>query len=330
MRIATSIALILASISCLAHAGEQPTTKAKVSAMVQRSLNYVQTQGDAWREKRDCVSCHRVSFTIWSLNRAQEQGYKLEESAANDIREWATKWPNLLKAERRTDAKKSSTLHDQNDAIGQLILGRSKNEKLNADWVDDYRESLFHSQQENGSWKAAGQLPTQKRSVRETNEVSTQWAMLALADYGEQNAKVHAAIQKANKWLGDETQPESTEWWATRLLTTRQFGENSTADEIKSKLLDLQHEDGGWSWLINEKSDALATGIVLYALARDGVPLEDPVVTKAVEFLARTQRENGSWAVNGTKTKSRNRVTETASYWGTCWAVIGVLEFSRE
>jgi Tol biopolymer transport system component len=41
-------------------------------------------------------------------------------------------------------------------------------------------------------------------------------------------------------------------------------------------------------------------------------------------FLAKSQSEDGSWAVRGTKQNAKDRVEATSTFWGTCWAVIGL------
>jgi hypothetical protein len=46
-------------------------------------------------------------------------------------------------------------------------------------------------------------------------------------------------------------------------------------------------------------------------------------VERAVAFLVKTQREDGSWKVIGTK-KGADGETPTGTYWGTGWAVIGL------
>ena len=65
---------------------------------------------------------------------------------------------------------------------------------------------------------------------------------------------------------------------------------------------------------------------MLYALARDGFAPTDPAVTKARAFLMQTQRDDGSWAVKGTKENKKGNIEPTSVFWGTCWATIGLLE----
>jgi squalene-hopene/tetraprenyl-beta-curcumene cyclase len=113
---------------------------------------------------------------------------------------------------------------------------------------------------------------------------------------------------------------KSTEWHAVKLLL--QPGNKS----LRGELLKLQQPDGGWGWRTGEPSDAFGTGLALYALARSGLPASDGDVRRAITFLQTTQRPDGAWPVPSTRARDKNKVNATASYWGTAWAVIGLLE----
>jgi hypothetical protein len=52
----------------------------------------------------------------------------------------------------------------------------------------------------------------------------------------------------------------------------------------------------------------------------------DPAIARGRRFLVESQRADGSWAVRGTKKDKAKKVEPTATYWGTCWAVIGLAE----
>jgi N-acyl-D-amino-acid deacylase len=45
------------------------------------------------------------------------------------------------------------------------------------------------------------------------------------------------------------------------------------------------------------ESDAYATGIVLTALFRSGLPVDDPAYGRGVAHLIKTQKDDGSWYV---------------------------------
>jgi hypothetical protein len=58
-----------------------------------------------------------------------------------------------------------------------------------------------------------------------------------------------------------------------------------------------QRQDGGWSQIPTLGSDAYATGQVLVSLKEAGIPVSDPAYKRGVEFLLKTQLEDGSWHV---------------------------------
>ncbi len=96
-------------------------------------------------------------------------------------------------------------------------------------------------------------------------------------------------------------------------------------ESLRTSLLTRQHSDGGWGWLSEEPSDALATGMALHGLQRTG-GFSGDALARTQQFLISTQRPDGAWSVPGTKQASRERSTSTSDYWGTAWAVIGLLE----
>ena len=63
------------------------------------------------------------------------------------------------------------------------------------------------------------------------------------------------------------------------------------------RLLALQHRDGGWSQLPTMPSDAYASGQALYALRVAGAAASSDSYRKGVQYLLRTQLEDGTWYV---------------------------------
>lgn len=321
----------------LASPPEEPTEEL-ASRVIARSLPAIRKGGESWISDKDCLSCHRVSFQVWALNRAEERGFNTDHRQLAEWNSWATSWKNMVNPKRRAETTMEAALTSESDTVAQLLLGRPQKSakaanlersETQSNWIATYREHLAKAQRDDGSWAPAGQLPQQKRSLKETTEVTTMWSMLALGDSGMPAPELDTAHGRALKFL-TTTEPQSTEWLATRLLVERQFGSSVKADSLRKKLFQSQRADGGWGWLIEEKSDALGTGIALYALARDGVTFADTPVQRAVAFLAETQQPDGTWEVHGTKSGYRDSVVETASYWGTAWAAIGLLEFNPE
>jgi squalene cyclase len=68
-------------------------------------------------------------------------------------------------------------------------------------------------------------------------------------------------------------------------------------------LLNEQRPDGGWAQNANLASDAYATGLALHALAETGTPAAESAYKRGVDFLLRTQLEDGSWHVRSRAVK---------------------------
>jgi hypothetical protein len=75
----------------------------------------------------------------------------------------------------------------------------------------------------------------------------------------------------------------------------------ATPSELRHEtreLLALQRPDGGWAPLPRLESDAWATGHTLVALHQaGGISTAEPAYQRGVEFLLRTQFDDGSWWV---------------------------------
>ena len=95
----------------------------------------------------------------------------------------------------------------------------------------------------------------------------------------------------------------------------RKLGNAEKADRFRDGVRKLQRADGGWGWRCDEDSDALGTGIALYALAGDQLPPTHPAISNASRFLLKTQNADGSWSVRGTKQNKKDHVQTTATYW---------------
>ena len=323
-----ALLLFMLPFAFVQKSNAQDHAEKQIRSVIQKSIPFIEEGGSKWIESKKCVTCHQVTHMTWALNQADAYGFELNRESLKFSNEWSSKWMHMTSVESRETATREETLLKENDAIAALILGRTgaSTESEDPDWISQYRDSLIRSQMPDGHWEPQGQLPKQKRSQRETAEVSTMWALLAIATDPEAKAKHGKTFDNAIRWLGEQSNAKSVEWWSARLLLERKIGNDSSADRIRESLIGLQNTDGGWGWLASEESDAFGTGLAIYSLSKDGIRSEHESIRRAYRFLAGTQNENGSWSVRGTKKGNRKGFSRTAIYWGTCWATIGLIE----
>ncbi len=153
--------------------------------------------------------------------------------------------------------------------------------------------------------------------------------VLGLDTLEQPGDKVIESRDKALAWL-KKTPPNgkdpavSSEWYATRLILEKKFGDPNQVESLRDKILAAQQSDGGWGWLWADKSDAFGTGLSLYALSEVGVPSSHLAIEQGWKFLIETQTDNGSWVVNGTKTDTKDKPHPFSSFWGSTWALLGL------
>ena len=281
----------------------------------ERAIPYIEKEGTAWIKDRKCLTCHYVAFMVWSFHDAELRAFPIDKTR---LAEW-------------TDWSLNHAIGQGVEGPAQVLLARDRTDKSEktAKLVESLRDAIIKDQDKAGFWKPGGQLPSQKRPLTETTQVTTMWSVLALDTLDSPNETVIEARDKALEWL-KKTPPNandpatSSEWYAARLLIEKKFGDPKQVEALRDKVLGAQHPDGGWGWLWADKSDAFGTGLSLYALSQVGVPSSDPAIQQAWRFLIETQTDNGSWIVHGTKTATKDKPHPFSSFWGTTWALLGL------
>jgi hypothetical protein len=105
------------------------------------------------------------------------------------------------------------------------------------------------------------------------------------------------AVGRARNWLA-AARAEATEERAFRVLGLAWAdADKPIIDSAVRELVAAQRSDGGWAQTPTMTSDAYATGEALVALGQVGIGAGDASFRRGVEFLLRTQLEDGSWFV---------------------------------
>lgn len=297
-----------------------------VAEAVERSLPWLEEEGTWWIEKKECVSCHHTTFLVWAKDLALEAGLPVDGEILAGQRRWV--WEEFLSPRESNDDEAAEPAKeggysegkrkgDSNiEGVAQLLVSPS-GRHAPTETRRELAGMILSNRKDDGNWAPGGQLPRQKRPAEETGVVSNQWALAALRAEG------------LPEGVGDPRQPDdfaakTTEWFAMDAL----LEEGGVGRGGIGSLLARQNEDGGWSWIEGEGSGPMATGLALLALGRgEPTPEVSAAIARGRDYLVENQEEDGHWET--ISTKDRGKSTRVSDFWGTAWAVIGLLE-SRE
>ena len=297
---------------------------------VERGLPFMENVALKWQKEMKCAGCHLVTTNIWTQSEARSRGFKIQDEALDQLRDWAISWD-------KPEAENAAALEDR-DGSGSdlntvyLMLASTAAAKLDDKTAAALRKMsayILSRQAADGSWKLVDLLSP---PIIDVGEVQTMQALLALAaahDKGLVDEKAWtSARDRALAWLGKSKFLDQNQSWNLRVLVALRFGKAEEAQALVKQLLEQQNADGGWSQTRDRPSDSMATGQTLYALATAGVSSQDLAVQRAQAYLIGEQTEPsgknkqaGFWQVNS-RVGSKNIMTTT---FGTGWATLGLM-----
>lgn len=308
---------------------------------VQLSLKALEVSMLKFSQKTGCISCHQEGLGRIATGAARDYGFRLDPAVqrAQEGRiagALTALRPLHLQALKDPAAMKQVPLIEINEVTPGdtwLLAGMAAHKQPNNEATGAMAMVLARQQMPDGSWGfSLPRVPQQSSPF-----TFTALAVRSLRAYGLKPyaGEVTERLRRAKTWL--LTAPTQTsEDRASRLLGLKWAG--ATTEERGKAIEELradQRPDGGWSQLPALQSDAYATGQALYALRAAGdIPVTDPAYERGVQFLLRTQEEDGSWFVNKRALPLNlyfdagfpHGQSQYASFNATCWAMMALLE----
>jgi squalene cyclase len=268
-----------------------------VRVAIEKGLRRLDKGAANYVQKRQCFSCHHQATTVSALTSAGKRGFKIDparlpEQLAFTLKAYTSKKAEILKGRGIPGGNTEAAY-----ALFTLEQAGHKPDETTALLVG----YLLKRQRPDGSWPALAKRPPLEGSSFTNNALT----LAALKTYGLQTdktnteswKKVEQAAAKGKAWLLAHS-PKDTEDKMYRLRGLVAAGADPKEIEAaRAQLTKEQNADGSWSQLPGLKGDAYATAGVLLALRAAGVAPQEGVYQKAVKFLLRTQKEDGSWLV---------------------------------
>jgi len=246
------------------------------------AANFVMTGG--------CVSCHADHLNGIAVSAAKPLGipadYKLEARRA----EATATLRGLMEQEMFQLQDPPPGVDGMEFSLMQLAAANVP-PSLTIDSLVHYTAAL---QRKEGDWPLFGIVrpPLEDGSFTQTAKGIRSLRAYAIAG---RKAEFDDRVELAAKWL-EAAEPRTAEDRGMQLLGISWAGHKAPANRIQ-QLIAKQRPDGGWGQTDNLASDGYATGEALWALHETGTSASDPVYRRGVDFLLRTQEQDGTWHV---------------------------------
>jgi N-acyl-D-amino-acid deacylase len=305
--------LLLLAMPALLPAGDRD----RVSPAVRRSLELLQQTAATYTDQRDCFSCHHQALPSMAVALAASRGF--------DVNRPQLAWQGEFTA--NFFLQRSEKLEQGKGVPGGPYTAAYAAVQLAADGKRQPRASellvsyLRQTRQQEGHWK----IQTHRPPLEDSDFTATALSLAALrlhvqdADLERTGQEIRQAVHwlalnpgsttedRVFRLLGiywgsvDARRGAGTHWsrlFAARATPGMDVETRKSFQQTVTRLLEQQHEDGGWSQLEDGTSDAYASGQVVAALLGTGAARPgDESIRRGIDYLLTMQQEDGSWHV---------------------------------
>ena len=263
-----------------------------LQAAVQKGVATMDAIGPAFTNRMHCVTCHNHSLPAMARQLAAVAGVAVEPAVASHSTETTLQtWTSRRNARFVGQCGGSGYVPTVTYALVSMAEEGTPANSL----TDSQVVCLASRQSADGSWKVNDMRPP----LSGNPFVYTALAIRALDAYAPPSlhADMQRRIDRARAFL-EATQPNDTQDEAFKLMGL--VWSRSAAEDIAAqakRVRALQRADGGWAQTSLMTPDAYATGQSLHALRLAGTSPADATYTAGVQYLLRSQRQDGSWFV---------------------------------
>ena len=329
---------ILASLKLEAAKIDGPVPELKLADVkvvtpreaVERSLPLLQRASANVFTAGGCVACHAQPVASIAVETARARGWRVDDAVGKSAVEESERVRKSLSASMQflLQGREGGGTPDTQLYESLMMVAARQPSDPSTDALVHY---LMAKQQPAGNWNGIGT----RAPIQDGDFSHTAMAIQTLTVYGMPGRKGEIAerVGRAADWLAKHA-PESTQERIMQILGLKWAGARDGRPEAQTKeLVGLQRPDGGWAQTPYLASDAYATGQVLYTLHETGfLSADDPAFRRGVEFLLRTQKEDGSWYVKSRAMKIQPYFQSGFPYdhdqWisasGTAWAAMAL------
>jgi ankyrin repeat protein len=304
------------------------------------SLRQVEHGMQIFAKRTGCISCHHEGLARMTTGFARSRGFSINTAFSQErekrvLGTFDELKPLLDRALADPAEIKNVPIVDVGDLAstnGTLMLGLAENQVPATDALGAAAMVLARTQTPDGDWR----FGLVREPVQSSFFTMTAMAVRALRTYAPKQhaAETEQRVARARQWL--LTAPtKDTEDQVFRLLGLKWSG--ATVEERRKALAELragQRPDGGWAQSNGTQSDAYATGSALFALNQGGeIPATDPAYRRGVQFLLRTQEDDGTWYVYKRAIPGNNYFdmefpygqSQYVSHVAACWATMALI-----
>ena len=256
---------------------------------ISRALAVTQPVAGKFLHNGGCSSCHSQYLNGMAVGAARSAGVKTEPALENDD----TRATLILRGSLQEAFFQAQEPGDSSEAVGFALLQLASAGVPQSLAIDSMVHHMAAMQRKEGDWQTfEGRPPIESGEFGQTAR-----AIRALRSFPipARKDEFEQRIQRAAAWV-EKAEPLTTEDRTMQILGLVWAGHTAPAGRVK-ELVGKQRTDGGWGQTDYHQSDAFATGEALWALHESGMTSSDPVYRRGVDFILRTQQEDGTWHV---------------------------------